>query len=79
MGRACSLIGRSFQNFSGQTYRKETLGRPQSKWEDNIRMDLKEIGVTRNNWIGSGQDGDFWRSLVNAAFNFRISISHGVS
>ena len=45
---------------------KRPLGRPRRRWEDNIRMDLKEIGINRN-WDDSAQDSDYWRALVNAA------------
>ena len=51
---------------------KRLLGRPRRRWEDNIRMDLKEIGVNTRNWVVSAQDRNFWRALVNAAFNLRI-------
>ena len=42
--------------------------------EDNIILDLKEIGINTKNWVDSAQDRDYWRALVNAG-----SISHGVS
>ena len=41
------------------------------RWEDNIKMHLKEIGVTVRSWIDSTQDRDYWRVLVNAALNLR--------
>ena len=47
---------------------KRPLGRPRRRWEDNIRMDLEEIG----NWVDSPQDRDYWRVLVNAALNLRV-------
>ena len=40
--------------------------------EDNIRKDLKEIGVSERSWIDSAQDTDYWRALVNAALNLRV-------
>ena len=40
--------------------------------EDNIRMDLKEIGVNTRNWVYSAQDRENWRALVNAALNLRV-------
>ena len=55
-------------NYSGKRY----FGRPRRRWEDNIRMDLEEIGINGENWVDSAQDRDYWRSLVNAALNFRI-------
>ena len=48
------------------------LGRPRRRWEDNIRMYLKEIGISARNWVDSAQDMDYWRVLVNAALNLRI-------
>ena len=55
---------------------KETLGRPRRRWEDDIKMDLKEICINTRNWVDSAQDGDYWRTLVNAALDLRV---HGVS
>ena len=49
--------------------RKKSLGR----WEDNIRIDLKGIGINTKNWIDSAQHRDYWRALVNAALNLRVS------
>ena len=48
------------------------LGMPRRRWEGNIRMDLKEIGINTRNWVDSPQDRDHWRALVNAALNLRI-------
>ena len=49
------------------------LGRPRRRWEDNIRMDLQEIGISAGNWVDSAQDRNYWRALLNAALNSRIS------
>ena len=46
---------------------KKPLGKPRHRWEDNIRMDLKEIEVNTRNKIDSAQDRDYWRAFVNAA------------
>jgi len=51
---------------------KRPLGRPRRRWED-IRMGLKAIGVTMRNWVDSAQDRDYWRTLVNASLNLRVS------
>jgi hypothetical protein len=40
--------------------------------EDNIRMDLKEIGINARNWVDSAQDKDYWKALVNVALNLRV-------
>ena len=42
------------------------------RWEDNIKMDLKEIGVNVRSWIDSAQYGDYWRALENAVLNLRV-------
>ena len=62
--------GRSaFKILTGKSTGKRPLGRPRRRWEDNIRMDLEEIGINAGNWVDSTQDRDCWRTLVNAAFN----------
>ena len=60
-------------NFNRYTYRKETFRKTKARWEDNIRMDLKEIGTNTRNWVDSARDRDYWRVLVNVALNLRIS------
>ena len=50
-----------------------SLGRPSLRLADNIRMDLKEISINTRNWVGSAQDRDYWRGLVNATLNLRAS------
>ena len=52
---------------------KRLLGRPRRRWEDNIIMDLEEIDINAGNWVDSAQDRDYWRALVNAALNLRVS------
>ena len=51
---------------------KRHLGRPRRRWEDNIRMYLKKIGIKARNWVDSTQDRDYWRTLVNAALNLGV-------
>ena len=66
--------GRSaFKILTGKPTGKRPLGRPRRRWEDNIRMDLEEIGINAGNWVGSAQDRVYWRALVNAALNLRVS------
>jgi hypothetical protein len=49
---------------------KIPLRRLKRRWEDNIRMDLKEIGINTRNCVESAQDRDYWRAFVNAGLNF---------
>jgi hypothetical protein len=49
---------------------KRSLRIPRRRWEDNIRVDLKEIGWEGEDWIYLAQDRDRWRVLVNTAMNF---------
>ena len=65
--------GRSaFKILTGKPTRKRPLGRPRRRWEDNIKMDLEEIGISAGNWVDSAQDGNYWRALVNEGLKFRI-------
>ena len=65
--------GRSaFIVLTGKPTGKRPLGRPRRRWEDNIRMDLEEIGINVGNWVVSAQDRNYWRALVNAALNLRV-------
>ena len=51
---------------------KRPLGRPRCIWEDNIKMDLQEVGCGDVDWIELAQDRDRWRALVNAVMNLRV-------
>ena len=63
---------RAFKTLTGKPTEKRPLGRPRRRWEDNIRMDLEEIGINAGSWVDSAQDRDYWRALVNAALNLRV-------
>jgi hypothetical protein len=56
----------------GKPEGKRPLGRPRRRWEDNIRMDLQEVGCGGIDWIGLVEDRDSWRALVNAVMNLRV-------
>ena len=49
---------------------RRPLGRPRRRWEDNIRLNLEEIGTNAGNWLDSAQD--YWRALVNAALKLQV-------
>jgi hypothetical protein len=51
---------------------KRSLGRPMRRWEDNIKMDLKEVECGRMDWIELAQDRERWRVIVNAVMNLRV-------
>ena len=62
----------AFEILTGKPTRKRPLGRPRHRWEDNIRMDLEEIGINAGNWVDSDQLRGYWRALENAALNLRV-------
>jgi len=51
---------------------KRSIKRPRRIWEDNIKMDLREVGCGGKAWIDLAQDRDSWQTLVNAVMNFRV-------
>ena len=51
---------------------KRPLGRPRRRWENNITIYLKEIGINTRNWVDLAQNRDYWRALVNTALNLRV-------
>jgi hypothetical protein len=56
----------------GKPEGKKPLGRPKRRWEDGIRMDLREIGLGGVNRILVAQDRDRWRAVVSAVMNLRV-------
>jgi hypothetical protein len=57
----------------GKPEGKRPLGRPRRRWEDGIRMDLREIGLGGGaDWIPLAQDRDRWRAVVSAVMNLRV-------
>jgi hypothetical protein len=56
----------------GKPEGKSPLGRPSSRWVDNIKMDLREIGLDGMDWIHLAQDRDQWRALVNTVMNLWV-------
>jgi hypothetical protein len=56
----------------GKPEGKRPLGRPRRRWEDRIRMDLREIGLVGVDWIRLAEDRDWWRAVVSAVMNLRV-------
>jgi hypothetical protein len=58
----------------GKPEGKRPLGRPRCRWEDGIRMDLREIGLEGVDWIRLAQHRDRWRPVVSAVMNLRVLV-----
>jgi hypothetical protein len=56
----------------GKLEGKRPLGRPRTRWIDNIKVDTLGIGLRVVDWIGLAQDRYRWRALVNSVINFRV-------
>ena len=56
----------------GKPEGKKPLGRPRRRWEDNIKIDLQEVGRCCRDWMELAQDRDRWRALVSTVMNFRV-------
>ena len=63
----------------GKPEGKRSLGRPRHRWEDNIKMDLQEVGCGGMDWIELAQDRDRWRALVNVVRTFGFHKMLGIS
>jgi hypothetical protein len=65
--------GRSvYRVLVGRPEGKRPLERPRRRWEDNIKMNLREIGIDAANWIQLAQDRVQWRAFVNTVMNLRV-------
>jgi len=58
---------------------KRPLGRPRLRWNNNIKMDLQEVGEGCGEWIVLAQDRDRWRALVSTMMNLRVPKMRGIS
>ena len=56
----------------GKSEGNRPLGRPRNRWENNIKMDLQEVGCGGMDWIELAQDRDRWRTLVTAVMNLGV-------
>ncbi|KAJ4441958.1 hypothetical protein ANN_11822 [Periplaneta americana] len=61
----------SYRVLVGRLEGKRPLGRPRRRWEDNIKMDFREVGYDNRDWVNLAQDRDQWRAYVRAAMNLR--------
>jgi hypothetical protein len=76
MGGACSTYGErrgAYRVLVGNPKGKRPLGRLRRRWEDNIKMDLQEVGCRDMDWTDLAQNRDRWLALVNAVMNLRAS------
>ena len=74
VGGACGAYGEGrgvHRVLVGKSEGKRPLGRPRRRWEDNIKIDLQEVGGG-GDWMELAQDRDMWRALVNMVMNFRV-------
>jgi hypothetical protein len=70
---ACMGEGRGdYRVLVGKPESKRPLERPRRRWEDNMKLDLREIGIYGANWIRLAQDRVQWRGFVNMVMNFRV-------
>ena len=63
----------------GKPEGKRQLGRPRRRWENNIKMDLQEVGGGCEDWMELAQDRDKWRALVGTVMNLRVPKMRGIS
>ena len=61
-----------YRDLVGKPEGKRPLGRPRRRWEDNIKMDLQEIGCGDIDWIELAQDSDRWRAPVSAVTKIQV-------
>ena len=82
MGEACGTYGgkeRGVQVSGGETWGKETIGEAHRRWDDNIKIDLQEVGGGCEDWMELAQDRDRWRALVSTMMNLRVPKMRGIS
>ena len=74
VGGACGTMGEGrgvHRVLVGKPEGKRPLGRPRRRWEDNIKMDLQEVGGGED-WMELAQDRDRWQALVNMVINLWV-------
>ena len=63
----------------GKPEGRRPMGRPRRRWEDNIKMDLQEVGGTCGDWMELAQDRDRSQALVSTVMNLRVPKMRGIS
>jgi len=64
---------RCIQGFGGKPGGKRPLARLEHRWENNIKIDLPEVGCGNMDWIDLAQDGDMWQALVNVVLTLQVA------
>ena len=73
MGRtSMEQFRNAYRVLVGKPETKRSLGRPRHTWEDNIKMDLKEVGCDPRDWIALAEDSDQWWAYVRAVMNLQV-------
>ena len=76
MGGACGTYGEgrgAYRVLVGKPESRRALGRPRRRWEDNVKMDVRNVDWGHMDWIDLVQDRGRWRAVVKAVMNFRVS------
>jgi hypothetical protein len=71
-GRGEACTGFWWGNLRERDQGRKPLGRPKRRWEENIKMDLQEVGCGGMDWIELAQDKDRWWAHVNAVMNLQV-------
>ena len=81
MGGACGAYGAGERGVHrvlvGKPEGKSPLGRPRRRWEDNIKMNLQEVGWGCEDWMELAQDRNSWRALVSTVLKLRVPKNFG--
>jgi hypothetical protein len=75
VGGTCGMQGEGrgvHRVLVGRPEGERLLGRPRCRWDDNIKLDLREIGIDEANWIWLAQDRVQWWAFVNTVMNLQI-------
>jgi hypothetical protein len=81
MGRECRLLERDekcIHYFGWKTWRELTTWKTRHRWEDSIRMEVKEIGWEGVDWMHLAQDRDWWWAVVTAGMNLQVLYRVGI-